>query len=593
MRIYTEVNFKWDDKKDKLVEVSSKSFDYNSEIALAKRAKKEWTDGPIKYDAAGNKWHARFYVNTYGRVTEQEIYKNDSHVHNIAKGGGARAAANTKFEEYVKGHTASYTDPTLYDSDQAWKDAFELNYGVAPTEFLDSNLAILNKYEESDGAYSLKAGETLEDVDLDLTEEQELAKRSVDALMLEKAKEWAEIVNIEQSDIYQDIIEEYVETLGESEEDMFTAFERMDEAIGEAKTTYQQSVERLTGEEGTYTRDIAQLELDKTEGLGETVLTREEELESIREEGLIGIRAAEAKVGAAGFATSGVGRTARDVLAEEIGKEARDVDAGFTRERGKISAGHVTSLEELRIGKEKALQDYKDIRDDAASDVTWQDKTRDYERLFKDLPDVIDLQTKEATARMKVLGGEMEQLISQARTPEEGFEATELIGYDPFAAGGVLSGEEYAFLKPGFTEIGGITGMEFTPGFAEGLFGADQYGAYTPGEDYIPYQPEFLTELGDEEEEESDLLTLPTTLTVGDEYLTPPVFKKSDISIKKDITRISKLKNGIPVYLFRYKWSDKMSIGVMAQDVEKILPEAVIKVDGIKAVNYNLLNKKV
>ena len=31
----------------------------------------------------------------------------------------------------------------------------------------------------------------------------------------------------------------------------------------------------------------------------------------------------------------------------------------------------------------------------------------------------------------------------------------------------------------------------------------------------------------------------------------------------------------------------------MAQDVEKILPEAVIKVDGIKAVNYNLLNKKV
>ena len=48
MRIYTEVNFKWDDKKDKLVEVSSKSFDYNSEIALAKRAKSEWTDGPIK-----------------------------------------------------------------------------------------------------------------------------------------------------------------------------------------------------------------------------------------------------------------------------------------------------------------------------------------------------------------------------------------------------------------------------------------------------------------------------------------------------------------------------------------------------------------
>ena len=34
MRIYTEVNFEWDDKQNKLVETSSKSFDYHGEMAL-------------------------------------------------------------------------------------------------------------------------------------------------------------------------------------------------------------------------------------------------------------------------------------------------------------------------------------------------------------------------------------------------------------------------------------------------------------------------------------------------------------------------------------------------------------------------------
>ena len=37
MRIYTEVNFQWDDKKGKLVEVSSDSFDYSGEMALLRK----------------------------------------------------------------------------------------------------------------------------------------------------------------------------------------------------------------------------------------------------------------------------------------------------------------------------------------------------------------------------------------------------------------------------------------------------------------------------------------------------------------------------------------------------------------------------
>ena len=80
--------------------------------------------------------------------------------------------------------------------------------------------------------------------------------------------------------------------------------------------------------------------------------------------------------------------------------------------------------------------------------------------------------------------------------------------------------------------------------------------------------------------------------TQDPEKYTPPTLTMSDIAVKKDITRISKLKNGIPVYLFRYKWGNKMNVGVMAQDVEKIIPDAVVEINGIKAVNYSMLNKE-
>lgn len=60
----------------------------------------------------------------------------------------------------------------------------------------------------------------------------------------------------------------------------------------------------------------------------------------------------------------------------------------------------------------------------------------------------------------------------------------------------------------------------------------------------------------------------------------------SDIRIKDNIKRIGTADNGLPLYLFTYKGSDKFNIGFMAQDVEKVCPEAVIEIDGVKHVDY-------
>jgi hypothetical protein len=73
---------------------------------------------------------------------------------------------------------------------------------------------------------------------------------------------------------------------------------------------------------------------------------------------------------------------------------------------------------------------------------------------------------------------------------------------------------------------------------------------------------------------------------------------KSDIRTKENIKVIGKMNNGLNVYSFEYKQEFKDSeyaghgtfVGVMAQEVEKIIPEAVFTgSDGYKVVNYSLI----
>jgi hypothetical protein len=65
-----------------------------------------------------------------------------------------------------------------------------------------------------------------------------------------------------------------------------------------------------------------------------------------------------------------------------------------------------------------------------------------------------------------------------------------------------------------------------------------------------------------------------------------PLMMPSDRRIKTDISRVGTLDNGLPVYLFRYRDGGPMQIGLMAQDVQEVKPEAVGDFDGILAVDY-------
>jgi hypothetical protein len=67
----------------------------------------------------------------------------------------------------------------------------------------------------------------------------------------------------------------------------------------------------------------------------------------------------------------------------------------------------------------------------------------------------------------------------------------------------------------------------------------------------------------------------------------------SDIRIKENIVQVGRLKNGLPIYQFNYIFDPDgiPRIGLMAQDVEKVHPEAVGEINGIKHVNYALAVK--
>lgn len=65
----------------------------------------------------------------------------------------------------------------------------------------------------------------------------------------------------------------------------------------------------------------------------------------------------------------------------------------------------------------------------------------------------------------------------------------------------------------------------------------------------------------------------------------------SDIRLKKNLKLIGKTKkHNLPIYSFNYVWSTEPHVGIMAQDVEKIMPEAVtMHPAGYKMVNYSMV----
>lgn len=64
----------------------------------------------------------------------------------------------------------------------------------------------------------------------------------------------------------------------------------------------------------------------------------------------------------------------------------------------------------------------------------------------------------------------------------------------------------------------------------------------------------------------------------------PEIF--SDRRLKTDVKKVGKTDDGQNIYAYRYKGDRAMHLGLMAQEVEKKTPEAVVNVGGYKAVDY-------
>ncbi len=66
------------------------------------------------------------------------------------------------------------------------------------------------------------------------------------------------------------------------------------------------------------------------------------------------------------------------------------------------------------------------------------------------------------------------------------------------------------------------------------------------------------------------------------------LFALSDRRAKTDIRPAGMLRNGLPLYVYRYRGGDDDQLGLMADEVEALHPEAVREFGGLKHVNYGL-----
>ena len=72
------------------------------------------------------------------------------------------------------------------------------------------------------------------------------------------------------------------------------------------------------------------------------------------------------------------------------------------------------------------------------------------------------------------------------------------------------------------------------------------------------------------------------------------VVRRSDMMLKHDISLLGHLDNGLGFYRFSYNGSDKAYVGVMAQEVQTVMPAAVLRgSDGYLRVFYDKLGLKV
>ena len=83
---------------------------------------------------------------------------------------------------------------------------------------------------------------------------------------------------------------------------------------------------------------------------------------------------------------------------------------------------------------------------------------------------------------------------------------------------------------------------------------------------------------------------LSTDATYSDLLLAP-----SDVRLKRDIALVGRRDDGLGLYRYRYLWSDTVYVGVMAQEVALIHPDAIVRdaLDDYLKVDYGRLGMRL
>jgi hypothetical protein len=107
---------------------------------------------------------------------------------------------------------------------------------------------------------------------------------------------------------------------------------------------------------------------------------------------------------------------------------------------------------------------------------------------------------------------------------------------------------------------------------------------------YLGQRDKTLIDRHRQDDPEDDSMSMPPGRS---QQLAAETFHKSgggtcsDIRLKRDIVQVARLDNGIGLYRYRYIWSDDVYVGVMAQEVAEVIPDAVLRgADGYLRVNY-------
>jgi hypothetical protein len=68
----------------------------------------------------------------------------------------------------------------------------------------------------------------------------------------------------------------------------------------------------------------------------------------------------------------------------------------------------------------------------------------------------------------------------------------------------------------------------------------------------------------------------------------------SDARLKRDVSPVARLANGLMLYRYRYLWDGTEYVGVMAQEVADVRPDAVVYGnDGFMRVDYARLGLRM